>query len=361
MSLPNGARREMLALSGAAAGASSLGIAAASFAQVQAEPARLLLSDRSVKGFGAKGDGVLDDTAAIQSAIDQAIHAGGGLVYIPAGEYRITRSLLVKSTRRIDIVGDGASSILLHENDEPLLLWKKGVECLESSVRNLCITSVGQPKSPGTPSIQCQGSIRRSLFADLLILSGGVATGTGIELIGATNTIHLDRCVIWDVPAGGSGIKVGNGCEVRIFGGRLVAERHPDGGLATGSIGLNLVGGNGGVHVVTTDFSLFDIALKAGAVDGEHNRELFITHATFDAGRIGIHILNTAYVSISGCWCVSSDEAQIMMEGKCQAIVPSSGPLLTLLEDPSPMAEFPTGPAEVMEFVFAQGPSRSRA
>lgn len=41
----------------------------------------------SVKDFGAVGNGVADDTAAIQAAIDAVNAAGGGVVYFPAGTY----------------------------------------------------------------------------------------------------------------------------------------------------------------------------------------------------------------------------------------------------------------------------------
>ena len=48
-----------------------------------------------VREFGAKGDGVAKDTAAIQSAIDAAERAGGGTVEVSAGTY-LTGSLFLK-------------------------------------------------------------------------------------------------------------------------------------------------------------------------------------------------------------------------------------------------------------------------
>lgn len=41
----------------------------------------------NVMAYGAKGDGVTDDSAAIQRALDAAFNAGGGIVNIPEGNY----------------------------------------------------------------------------------------------------------------------------------------------------------------------------------------------------------------------------------------------------------------------------------
>lgn len=43
----------------------------------------------NVQGFGARGDGLVDDTASIQAAIDSVSSSGGGTVYLPAGTYKI--------------------------------------------------------------------------------------------------------------------------------------------------------------------------------------------------------------------------------------------------------------------------------
>src|SRR5690349_6913717 len=48
----------------------------------------------NVKAFGAVGDGVTDDTAAIQAALN-AVPGIGGVVYVPAGTYLLTSGLAV--------------------------------------------------------------------------------------------------------------------------------------------------------------------------------------------------------------------------------------------------------------------------
>ena len=47
----------------------------------------------SVQDFGAVGDGKADDTPALKKSIEAASANGGGIVFVPDGEYRITEEL----------------------------------------------------------------------------------------------------------------------------------------------------------------------------------------------------------------------------------------------------------------------------
>ena len=62
-------------------------VAGVSLAQVNPALPQIPEKVFSVKSFGALGDGVATNTAAIQSAINAASAAGGGVVEIPAGVY----------------------------------------------------------------------------------------------------------------------------------------------------------------------------------------------------------------------------------------------------------------------------------
>ena len=75
----------------------------------------------SVKDFGAVGDGVADDTAAIQAGIDLACQYGG-CVYLPAGTYKISSALvfsmnnsLVDPIKRPSMRGDGMAATTIYQ------------------------------------------------------------------------------------------------------------------------------------------------------------------------------------------------------------------------------------------------------
>lgn len=64
----------------------------------------------SVKDFGAVGDGVADDTAKIQAALDAVQASGGGMVWLPAGTYKTTAALSLPAL--VSLEGEGQFSII---------------------------------------------------------------------------------------------------------------------------------------------------------------------------------------------------------------------------------------------------------
>ena len=52
---------------------------------------------QNIKNWGAVGDGITDDTAALQAALD----SGAGTLYIPTGLYRVTTTLRIRSNTQL--------------------------------------------------------------------------------------------------------------------------------------------------------------------------------------------------------------------------------------------------------------------
>lgn len=65
----------------------------------------------SVKDFGAVGDGVTDDTDAIQATIDFVHSEGGGFVFLPRGTYLVGSTIDVKS--RVILQGEGVDATII--------------------------------------------------------------------------------------------------------------------------------------------------------------------------------------------------------------------------------------------------------
>jgi hypothetical protein len=67
----------------------------------------------TVKGCG---DGRADDSDAIQQALDQAAEHGGGVVFLPSGRYRISRTILVWPAVRVFGIGPTRPVLVLGIN-----------------------------------------------------------------------------------------------------------------------------------------------------------------------------------------------------------------------------------------------------
>ena len=86
----------------------------------------------NVRDFGAVGDGIVDDTVAIQSALDV-----GGKVVIPKGVYNISATLLIKHD--FTAVSCNGSKIQNLTNEEPLLYF--GDASVENGYAQYCTLS----------------------------------------------------------------------------------------------------------------------------------------------------------------------------------------------------------------------------
>jgi hypothetical protein len=73
------------------------------------------LRDRvSVTDFGATGDGITNDTAAMQAAIDAVDAAGGGMVYFPEGTY--LKSAAIDLPENVYLQGDSLFTTIIKNN-----------------------------------------------------------------------------------------------------------------------------------------------------------------------------------------------------------------------------------------------------
>lgn len=66
-------------------------------------PVQTLVGQVNVKDYGAKGDGITDDTTAIQKTIDYVKMLGGGTVYIPNGTYMINPGVKIWLRSKVNL------------------------------------------------------------------------------------------------------------------------------------------------------------------------------------------------------------------------------------------------------------------
>lgn len=137
----------------------------------------------NVKFYGAKGDGTTDDTTAIQAVIN-GLPAAGGVVYFPAGTYKLSSALTVGTA--VTLIGDGALTSILHQTSTT----SNGIFLTEAStyVSDVTITA-------------------------LQIL--GPSSGSGVGIYGSADAdtqgvwrVNVDNVVVTSM--GGNGIEIHN-------------------------------------------------------------------------------------------------------------------------------------------------------
>ena len=81
----------------------------------------------NVKDYGAVGDGVTDDLAAIQAAIDDAAQGlGGGVVTFPAGIYLVEEIVVLKSNITLQLDSDAVIRNGINQASHPSIIFMTG-------------------------------------------------------------------------------------------------------------------------------------------------------------------------------------------------------------------------------------------
>jgi parallel beta-helix repeat protein len=129
----------------------------------------------SVKDFGAVGDGVTDDTAAIQGAIDAINTVGGGAVYFPTGEYKITSTITIYSNMKL--YGNGKASLLKWGDTTAGDIFSRN----SSTIENVTITGLGFDGSINYPATSNVGVNTFTEYNSAISFTGTTVTNLIVQ------------------------------------------------------------------------------------------------------------------------------------------------------------------------------------
>ena len=211
------------------------------------------------------GDGVTDDTLAIQAAIDAVDHAGGGTVRLPKGLYKITATLVVNRSstfKTINVMGEGmlATRILWFGPASGAAIRINGLKqyifegwSLENRVAKGTTTGILVKRDSGTGSQSGSCSWRNvsvSSFATGIEIGNTGITQAGSEFLFDHLLLSLNdiACLIQDgnslnfvftmleMGTNGTGVRVLSGGNVSVYGGGASHDTVADFDLRPGGV-----------------------------------------------------------------------------------------------------------------------------
>jgi hypothetical protein len=295
----------------------------------------------NVLDYEAAADGVTDDTAEIQAAIDDCSDAGGGIVYVPAGTYKVTSLTLATSVQLIgagmQAAGDAHGTVLLGTAGSDLIVIEPltgeyirisditlsgGRDAIYSDelTVNVYLERV-HCSSYSQAGVHIEGSIERWVLRDVL-MSGG-QYGLWHANVEGSGGNYMDKCHIDNLRCTGQSI---NGIRVTVIISNGVTWINPvvefagqhgiylDGGLR-GWTFLNLItegnGSSGKANRTTGTINSASNTLTLASGTGWVTGDPVIVKG---AGASGTD-LNTTATLVSGVTVTTADAATTSVAG----------------------------------------------
>ena len=155
----------------------------------------------NVADFGAAGDGITDDTDAIQHAIDESI----GQLSFPRGTYRITKSIIVDlaSIGWTSLDGQSGTARIVMDGQGPAIILK-GNHKGSADPKSYTEQTWNSERMPMVKDIEINGT---NPEADGILITGATQptiTGVllrnlrhGIQITGRARNVLIDHCHIY--------------------------------------------------------------------------------------------------------------------------------------------------------------------
>ncbi|MGB6392963.1 MAG: glycosyl hydrolase family 28-related protein [Candidatus Acidiferrales bacterium] len=286
--------------------------------------------------FGVKGDGVADDSAALQQAIDRVRETTNqGILFIPAGRYRVTKTIYIWPGIRL--IGYGA--------ERPTLLLGANTPGFQQGPAYMVFFAGGRPAGNATPPDANPGTFYSAMSNIDIEIQDGNPGAVGVRAHYAQHCFlaHMD----FHIGSGLAGIHDGGNVaqDVHFYGGQYgIWTRKPSPGWQFTIIDATFEGQReaaireheAGLTLIRPQFKNVPTAIS---IDPEYSDELWVKDGRME--------------NVSGPAVIISNERNARTEINMEGVVCRGVPIFASYRESGKQV---AGPAEMYEVkTFSHG------